>query len=248
MEDLNHTMLLERIFFSLLFVGNVMVFLMIIFLIVKPLQVYVNCIKEEKLMEITGAYEFKYLALTYNDIYELNAANRVLLRHRAEHDSLTGVMNRGAFQQIREVLRVKQGPLALLLLDLDRFKRINDGWGRPMGDQILKKVAKLLQESFRATDFLARLEGDVFAAILTDVDPGQQEMIEKKILAINDVLLNPTDGLPPVSLSVGGAFSDSGFNDSLYGHAGTALHHMKANGRRGCRFYWEGMAMVLSGH
>ena len=54
------------------------------------LQVYVSCIKEEKLMEITGAYEFKYLALTYNDIYEVNAANEVLLRHQAEHDPLTG--------------------------------------------------------------------------------------------------------------------------------------------------------------
>ena len=78
-----------------LFVLNAANFILVIMLIIKPLQVYIDCIKEEKRLEITGAYEFKYLALTYNDIYEVNAANEVLLRHKAEHDPLTGVINRG---------------------------------------------------------------------------------------------------------------------------------------------------------
>lgn len=242
-EDLQGAMRMQRIFFSVLFIMNVFIFAMITFLIVKPLQVYVNCIREEKLMEITGAYEFKYLALTYNDIYEINAANEVLLRHQAEHDALTGIMNRGAFEQVKEVLRVKHQPIALLLVDVDKFKLINDGFGHEVGDKVLKKVARLLQESFRSTDFPARVGGDEFAVILTEIDPSQQEMVASKIQSMNDTLLNPMDGLPQVSLSVGAAFAPAGFTDELYRHADAALYQVKEHGRCGCRFYEDGMKL-----
>ena len=74
------------------------------------MQLYINCIKEEKQLEITGAYEFRYLALTYNDIYEIKASHEALLRHRAEHDPLTGIINRGAFEQMREFFKVNPCP------------------------------------------------------------------------------------------------------------------------------------------
>lgn len=246
-ENLNAAMLLERVFFSILFVQNLVVFIMIIWLIVKPLQVYVNCIKEEKMMEITGAYEFKYLALTYNDIYEINAANEVLLRHQAEHDPLTGIMNRGAFEQVRHVLKIKAQPVALLIVDVDKFKQINDGYGHETGDRALKKVARLLVESFRSTDFPARVGGDEFAVVLTDIAPSQQRMVENKVAAINAALQNPEDGLPKLSLSVGGAFSENGFTEELYSHADAALYQVKENGRCGCRFYEEGMPIPGQG-
>lgn len=239
LKDLDNTLLMERALFSALFVQNVLVFIMITFLIVKPLQVYVSCIKEEKLMEITGAYEFKYLALTYNDIYEVNAANEVLLRHQAEHDPLTGLINRGAFQEIQEVLRVKVQPLALLIVDVDHFKGINDRFGHEAGDAVLKKVARLLEKSFRATDFPARIGGDEFAVILTEIEPQQQERIEEKVRSINHKLRHPDDGLPSVSLSVGGAFSAMGYTDELYGMADRALYEVKKNGRCGCRFHQD---------
>ncbi len=237
LEDLNKTMLMERVLFSMLFIQNVFIFIMIIFLIVKPLQVYVSCIKEEKLMEITGAYEFKYLALTYNDIYELNAANEVLMRHQAEHDPLTGLINREAFQQIQEVLRVKAKPIALLLMDVDHFKQINGRLGREIGDALLKKAAKALETSFRATDFPARIGGDEFAVILTEVDGGRWESIEEKMRLINQELLHPSDGLPPVSLSVGGAFSAAGYTGEIYAQAEQALQEVKERGRGRCRFH-----------
>ena len=242
-EDLHHTMWLERGLFSLLFVQNVLIFLMIIFLIVKPLKVYVNCIRKGKLIEITGAYEFKYLALTYNDIYEVNAANEILLRHQAEHDPLTGLMNRGAFDHVKEVLRVKAQPIALLLIDVDQFKLVNDGYGHEVGDKVLKKVARLLGESFRSTDFPARVGGDEFSVILTGVDRGQQAQIEEKIKTINDALRNPTVGLPQVSLSVGGVFSPKGYTDEMYHDADAALYQVKENGRCGCRFYTPDMPL-----
>ncbi|RKJ42119.1 GGDEF domain-containing protein [Acutalibacter sp. 1XD8-33] len=241
MDDLARSMAMERILFSILFLMNISIFLMIILLIVKPLQIYVNCIKKEKRMEITGAYEFKYLALTYNDIYEINAANEILLRHQAEHDSLTGLINRGAFEHVRQVLKVKSQALALLIIDVDKFKLINDGYGHETGDLVLKKVARLLEESFRSTDYPARIGGDEFAVILPDIDCKHQPMVEAKIRSINDTLLAPTDGAPPVSLSVGGAFSSCGFSDSLYAQADAALYAAKENGRCGCRFYEEGI-------
>lgn len=243
LANLEGSILLERLLFSVLFLQNILIFGIISFLIVKPLQVYVNCIKEEKMMEITGAYEFKYLALTYNDIYEINAANEVMLRHQAEHDPLTGIMNRGAFDRVRQVLKVKAQPLALLIIDVDKFKQINDGYGHETGDRLLKRVAKLLEESFRATDFIARIGGDEFAVILTDIDDSHKGMVEAKIQRLNNLLLHPEASLPPASLSVGAAFSAQGFADDLYRHADAALYQVKENGRCGCRIYHDGMPL-----
>lgn len=194
-------------------------------------------------MEITGAYEFKYLALTYNDIYELNAANEMLLRHQAEHDPLTGILNRGAFDQAKKILQLKPRPIALLLIDVDKFKQINDGWGHETGDKVLKKVARMLEENFRASDIPARIGGDEFAVILDDSAPQKQQALKQKIQSMNRQLSCPKDGLPPVSLSVGGAFSQTGFSDDLYRMADAALYTVKENGRNGCRFYENGMKL-----
>ena len=222
-----------------LFVLNAANFILVIMLIIKPLQVYIDCIKEEKRLEITGAYEFKYLALTYNDIYEVNAANEVLLRHKAEHDPLTGVINRGAFEQMREVLKASTDPLAFLIIDVDKFKLINDCYGHEIGDQILKKVAKHLSDTFRAQDYVARIGGDEFAVIMTNSTRELQPVIQNKVESMNQFLKKPDDGLPPISLSIGIAFSDKGFPEELYSQADRALYQVKENGRCGCHFYDE---------
>lgn len=240
-DDLGRAMTTQRIVFSVLLLMNVVVFIMISMLIIKPLKVYIQCIKEDKRMEITGAYEFKYLALTYNDIYELNAANEMLLRHQAEHDPLTGILNRGAFDQAKKLLQLKPRPIALLLIDVDKFKQINDGWGHDAGDKVLKKVAGMLEEHFRTSDIPARIGGDEFAVILDETSHEKEEALRQKILEMNRQLSSPKDGLPPVTLSVGGAFSEMGFSDDLYRMADAALYAVKENGRNGCRFYENGM-------
>lgn len=238
-DELKRTMTRQGGLISILFVENVIIFILILLLIIKPLQIYIRCIREDRMMEITGSYEFKYLALTYNDIYEVNTANEAMLRYQAEHDPLTGIINRGAFEQLKELLRIKPVPLALLIVDVDKFKLINDGYGHETGDKILKKVAELLQESFRATDYPARIGGDEFAVILTNMTVAQKEVIERKIGEMNHTLTHPEDGLPEVSLSVGAAFSEKGFTDDLYKRADLALYEVKEHGRCGCRFYQE---------
>lgn len=240
-EELESTMAIQRRLISILFVETIATFLLIIMLIIKPLRVYVNCIKEEKMMEITGSYEFKYLALTYNDIFEIKNANEAMLRYRAEHDPLTGIVNRGGFEQLKNMFRVKDVALGLLIVNVDKFKLVNDGYGHEVGDQVLKKVAAFLKDGFRATDYPARIGGDEFAVILTSMSEEMQGAVERKIAEMNDRLMHPNDGLPQVSLSVGGAFSENGFTDDLYQKADAALYAVKENGRCGCRFYEEGM-------
>ena len=237
--DLKKALTRQQVLISILFVENVLTFIMIIQLIVKPLQIYVNNIKDEKKLEIIGSYEFKYLALTYNSIYELNTANEATLRYQAEHDPLTGIINRGAFDKLKQFFQLNPKPLAFLIIDVDKFKLTNDGYGHEVGDMVLKKVARLLEESFRATDYPARIGGDEFAIIIADVSPDLAPMIQSKIVAMNETLMNPSDSLPKVSLSVGGAFSELGFTDDLYQRADTALYHVKEHGRGGCRFYEE---------
>ncbi len=236
-QDLKTAMGRQRLYISLLFVLNIFNFILVITLIVKPLQVYIRCIKEEKMLEISGAYEFKYLALTYNDIYEVNAANEAMLRHKAEHDALTGLINRGGFDQLKQLLAVQKKQIALLLVDVDKFKEVNDGFGHETGDKILRKVAKTLQENFRSKDYVARIGGDEFSVIMLEAAADMTERIRDKITKINRQLKNPDDGLPPVSLSVGVAFSDDGFTDDLYRNTDSALYQVKEHGRCGCDFY-----------
>ncbi len=234
---LNETITWSKICLSVLFLLNLITFAMIVLLIIKPLQLYINCIKDEKRLEIIGSYEFKYLALTYNDIYEVKASHEAMLRQRAEHDALTGLINRGAFEQMKQLFTTNPIRLALLIIDVDKFKSVNDTFGHEAGDLILIKVATALKESFRTGDYPARIGGDEFAVIVVDVDENGKEIIKAKVDKINNKLMHPTDGLPPVSLSVGGAFSKRGFIDELYACADRALYEVKENGRCGCRFY-----------
>lgn len=238
-SKLKSTMTRQRILVSVLFIENIFVFILIILLVIKPLKIYIENIEDKEKLNVAGSYEFKYLALTYNNIYELNTANEAKLHYRAEHDALTGIINRGAFDRLKQVLRTKQTPIALMILDVDKFKQVNDQYGHEMGDKILKKVAKLLEENFRATDHPARIGGDEFAVILTDATEEMKPVIEEKVKNINHILLNPENDLPKVSLSVGIAFSANGFEDDLYKKADSALYITKENGRCGYSFYEE---------
>lgn len=238
-SGLEHIIWNQRICIGFLFVLDVLIFVLILVLIVKPLQIYIRCIKEDRLMELTGAFEFKYLAKTYNDIYEVNSANEALLRYKAEHDPLTGTINRGAFEQMRLLLKTEPNPIALLIIDVDKFKEINDSYGHETGDQVLKKVAKLIREGFREKDHVARIGGDEFAVIMTNSTPKLESVIAGKANMMNETLMNPEDGLPKVSLSIGVAFSSQGFSDELYRNADKALYKVKERGRRGYYFYDE---------
>lgn len=236
---LESTMLFQRLVGTALFAETIITFIIILLLIVKPLNTYMKFVRADKQIPFTGVYEFEYLAQLYNEVCEVKMANESMLRYQAEHDPLTGLVNRSAFDHLKQILQAKAGPVALLLVDVDNFKQVNDGWGHDVGDQVLKEVARQLVENFRNTDCPARIGGDEFAVILPDMTPEQKELIAGKIAGINAALAHPAQGLPPVSLSVGGAFSLLGFSDDLYKKADLALYEVKEHGRCGCRFYSE---------
>lgn len=212
-------------------------YIMIAVLILRPIRIYVNCIKNNNFLEITGAYEFKYLAVTYNNVYEMTMAQRDILRHKAEFDALTGLLNRQSFEQLKERLRDSSSAIALLLIDIDVFKSINDTYGHEMGDKALVNAANILKESFRKGDYVLRIGGDEFAVVMEKVQPGKPEIISGKIDKINWILQHPQNDLPKYSISVGIAFSNKGYNDELFRQADQALYQTKENGRCGYTFY-----------
>ncbi|MDE7243960.1 MAG: GGDEF domain-containing protein, partial [Oscillospiraceae bacterium] len=219
-------------------------FVLTILLVVFPMTHYIKQIKARESLRVMGAYECKCLAQTYNVMLAKNEDHENRLRHQAEHDALTGLLNRGTFEQMRQKLSAEKKTVGLLIVDVDKFKQVNDGYGHEMGDKVLQRVAGLLTENFGDTGIPCRVGGDEFSVILTGVAPEKEPDVQAQVEAINELLTHPADGLPVVSLSVGGAFSRDGFTDGLYKHADVALYAVKENGRCGCRFYNEKMEAI----
>lgn len=214
-------------------------YVMIAVLILRPIRIYVNCIKNNNFLEITGAYEFKYLAATYNNVYEMTLEQQDILRQRAEKDALTGLLNRQAFEQVKNTLKGSAEGMAFLLIDVDVFKSINDTYGHDVGDQALIRVASLLKENFRKGDYVLRIGGDEFAVIMEGMTADKKQTIREKINQINRILQHPQGDFPSLSLSVGVSFSLNGFHDELFRQTDQALYHTKENGRCGYTFYDE---------
>ena len=107
-----------------------------------------------------------------------------------------------------------------------------------MGDEILKKVSRLLLETFRDIDYICRIGGDEFAVIMVEMTSDLSYTVVDRINAINEKLSNPTDGLPAVSLSVGVAFTDrKNPGKSQFTDADQALYYTKEHGKHGLTFY-----------
>ncbi|MFN4291086.1 MAG: EAL domain-containing protein [Permianibacter sp.] len=166
------------------------------------------------------------------------------LQRQAVTDTLTGLLNRHGFlQSLQAALSRSQRshrPLALLYLDLDGFKRINDTLGHPAGDMLLRTVAERLRHCLRDYDVVGRLGGDEFTVVLDGLDsPEDAARIAEKML---DVLITPVDLLDvqvSVSASIGIATypecSDS--VDGLMQAADMAMYQAKGEGRNQYRFF-----------
>lgn len=190
-----------------------------------------------KLGRVYGLIFNKELTNELNDnLFESLRAEEVM-KYRAEHDALTGILNRRGFDNVTYLLENEQFPLAFALVDVDSFKSVNDTYGHEIGDKILSKTSKILNSSFRSSDIVARIGGDEFAIILNNLTYDKKDFITRKIKQINDRLKNPIDKLPPVSLSVGVDFSTRGYSKELFHHADCALYETKRNGKSGCSFY-----------
>ncbi|MDR4478687.1 MAG: GGDEF domain-containing response regulator [Nitrospira sp.] len=166
------------------------------------------------------------------------------LTYLAQHDQLTGLINRALFRDrlVHAMARSKRKdlPLAIMLLDLDRFKTVNDTLGHDVGDQLLKVVAMRLEECVREVDTVARMGGDEFTAILEGI-AGEEDVlvVAKRIVAS---LSTPFE-IGPHRISIGVSIgitlypSDDEDIDELLRHADKAMYAAKHQG--GNRFHFH---------
>jgi len=166
---------------------------------------------------------------------------QAIIQFKIEHDALTGVLNRNAYDRYTKILENSDMAIAYILLDVDKFKQINDNYGHGMGDSVLKCLAGYLRREFRLSDHIIRMGGDEFCIIMTGIEDKDEQMLIDKIYAINQSLKNPHNNIPRVSISAGIAFSQQGFDNSLYKKADIALYHTKNTTRDGYTIYNPGI-------
>lgn len=187
--------------------------------------------------EMTGA------VIVFHDVSETRAMAQKML-HMAQHDFLTGLANRALLtERLTRAIGLaqrKKKQVALLFIDLDNFKHINDTLGHTIGDKLLQSVAKRLTEVVRTTDTVCRQGGDEFVILLTEIVHCQDaaQVAEKLIAAfalphvIHECELD-------VTLSIGvSVYPDDGKDvESLFQHADAAMYCAKTGGRNNYQFF-----------
>ncbi|MEN8303153.1 MAG: EAL domain-containing protein [Campylobacterota bacterium] len=167
-----------------------------------------------------------------------------ILAHQAHHDALTGLPNRTLFndrlEQATEKAKRNNTKVALLFIDLDHFKEINDSLGHDVGDTILTTVTQRLEETIRDQDTLARLGGDEFTIVLEDLLQGEDaSLLAQKILESLAKPINVEDNALYVSSSIGiSLYPDDGDSSTdLLKYADSAMYRAKDEGRNNFQFY-----------
>lgn len=161
------------------------------------------------------------------------------LRFLAHHDPLTGLTNRALFRDRLELAMRNahrhQSSLALLFLDLNDFKRINDTHGHAMGDRVLCMIARRLEDCTRETDTVGRMGGDEFTVLLTDIQSVEavSEKVEQIIAAVTAPLGAEFGNIKPPSCSIGVACypADGEDADTLLSHADDNMYQLKRQRR-----------------
>ncbi|MEA2312224.1 MAG: hypothetical protein QOE28_2192 [Solirubrobacteraceae bacterium] len=172
------------------------------------------------------------------------------LHHQAYHDPLTDLPNRALFmERVRHELGRAHGQVAVLFVDVDDFKTVNDSLGHGVGDALLISIAERLRSCVRPGDVVARLGGDEFAVMLPDVaDPvGQGRTIASRILTGFELPVDAGPELVSVHLSVGiaASFQSGGDSDELIRNADVAMYQAKSKGKGRFEVFEPSMADAI---
>jgi diguanylate cyclase (GGDEF)-like protein len=188
----------------------------------------------------------RYMDRTLESVRKLRSANAAL-EHRAFHDPLTNLPNRALFAERLEhaILRAGESSVAVLFLDLDNFKTVNDTFGHATGDALLVAAAERLVECVRREDTIARLGGDEFTVLLEDMhDPSDAARMAERI---SEALRTPFDlngHTIVVSTSIGIALDTDRSHrpDELLREADLAMYRAKSGGKARYEIFDTGMA------
>ncbi|WP_199098341.1 GGDEF and EAL domain-containing protein [Dyella sp. ASV21] len=186
--------------------------------------------------------------LVFHDVSETRAL-ALKMAHLAQHDTLTGLPNRSLLQsRLEQVLAAamrRHDQAALLHIDLDHFKQINDTLGHVTGDALLRNFASHLRSTLRNEDTVSRIAGDEFAVLLSHVDGrmGARQLCEKLMrLWQNSSASKMNDFNVTFSVGISVYPEDAADAEAMLRNADTALYEVKVHGRNGYRFYTPSMS------
>jgi diguanylate cyclase (GGDEF)-like protein/putative nucleotidyltransferase with HDIG domain len=191
---------------------------------------------------IAGSVVWRLGVLRMSRIEARMAAERAQFEALAHEDSLTGLPNKRAFDdrldtELRRAAR-EYYPVALVALDLDRFKQINDTWGHPVGDEALVKLAQHIEAELRAGDICGRVGGDEFVLALVRADAHSAERVLGRLRrALEAVTVGPAGERLGFSAGIAEFPRHSSARDALLRCADSALYWGKANGRGRATIY-----------
>jgi diguanylate cyclase (GGDEF)-like protein len=198
---------------------------------------------------VTAVYDAHLQSRSRIQALRLEQANAAL-QHQATHDALTGLPNRMLFidRLDREIAHAERdGNLfAVLVVDLDRFKVINDTLGHGPGDQLLIEIARRLSNAIRSADTVARTGGDEFLLLLTDIrEAPDAAVIAAKIISELDksVSISGTEVHTSASIGISVYPADGSDSDTLVAHADEAMYFAKQAGRNSFQFFSSGMSV-----
>ena len=235
-DQLNRVLVVQQIFIAVLVVFFVIAVVFIRYGLLKPISIAIHKISRRESLDGTrGLREYKYLVSAYNEARNISLDNAQKLTYIAEHDKLTGVLNRTGYDSVYHDLNLDK--TIFILIDLDDFKSVNDNFGHSVGDKLLKRVSDILTKFF-PRDFVCRIGGDEFAVLIFDYNDDIRKDLMRKFDAIEEEISTVRDSLPRGTISVGIAFGNNKDNtDSLYRKADRAMYHIKTHTKCGYCFY-----------
>jgi diguanylate cyclase (GGDEF)-like protein/PAS domain S-box-containing protein len=206
-----------------------------------PVQLVVTALRDAS-ERITG-----FLGISY-DLTERKRADEYIY-HVAHHDPLTGLPTRTLLRDRLEVAieraRRSQDNLAVMMVDLDNFKRVNDSLGHQAGDTVLCEISRRLKACVRKSDTIARMGGDEFVVLLADLrsHSDAHEICQKLLSAVvQPIQIGRHEIIVTASIGIG-LFPGCDDVDSLFKNADLAMYNVKARGRNGSEIYTPELAM-----